>query len=332
MYSLYYLKSILTNESSNTTTTTSYTYTTSFSSNRIKFWILLVLQLLSIPCFLYVFYRYAHKKQARGTIHHHIIILLLSTSFLFVTVSLSITLAYLYTSQVNPATNTFCTLWNWFHYSINIINLFLMAFASLERNWLIFHQNIVKSAAGKFILHTCPLVFCILYPPLFYAGAMFIHQCTSYYDYTQLLCKWPCYFYNLDWSNIDLFFNNYTPLIGIPVFCSVIYIRIFIQRRHMKQQRFKWRRDKKLVLQLWAMSSLYLAMWMPSQLSALINTYWLPSFLIQPQIDYMYLFPFLIHLIYPYTLLLGLNQETEQSNRHTAAVYPMTQLRTLQIK
>ena len=336
MYYLYYLKSILANESSNTTTTTSSeedsTSTTSLTSNRIKFWILLTLQLLSIPCFLYVFYRYAQKKQPRGTIHHHAVILLLITSFLFVTVSLSITLAYLYTSQVNPATDTFCTLWNWFHYSVNIINLFLMAFASLERNWLVFHPNIVRSSAGKFILHTCPLVFCILYPPIFYAAAMFIHRCTSYYDYTQLLCTWPCYFYNLNWSNVDLFFNNYTPLLAIPVFCSVIYIRIFIQRRHMKQERFKWRRDKKLVLQLWAMSSLYLAMWMPLQLSGLINIYWLPTFLLQAQIDYMYLFPFLIHLIYPYTVLLGLYQETGQSNQHTATIHPMTQLRTLQIK
>lgn len=94
-----------------------------------------------------------------------------------------------------------------------------------------------------------------------------------------------------DWTNVDLFFNNYTSLFSIPIFSSIIYIRVFLQRHKMKQERFKWNRNKKLITQLWAISSLYLAMWMPIQLSSLINKYWLPTFLIQTQIDYMYLFP-----------------------------------------
>jgi hypothetical protein len=77
----------------------------------------------------------------------------------------------------------------------------------------------------------------------------------------------------------------------------------------MKQQIFKWKRDKKMILQLWAVSSLYLAMWMPSELAGLINLYWDPNFLIQAQIDYMYLFPYLIHLIYPFIVLLSYSNE-----------------------
>jgi len=313
------------NETMNTTTTeeTSIIYTTSFESNRIKFWILLSLQLLSIPCFIYVFFQFATKKKLRQSINNHVILLLLIVSFLFVTIALSLTLAYMYTSQVYPATAIFCTLWNWFHYSVNIINLFLMGFASLERNWLIFHPKVVQSKGGRFLFHYCPLVFCIVYPPIFYIGAMFIYQCDPTYDYTQLLCTWPCYFYNQQWANIDLFFNNYTPLFSIPVFCTIIYVRIFIQRRHMRQQRFKWRRDKKLVLQLWILSSLYLSMWMPIQLTGLINLYWLPTFLLQAQIDYMYLFPYLIHIVYPYIVLLSFHDEMKKSSRQTATVFPM---------
>jgi hypothetical protein len=71
----------------------------------------------------------------------------------------------------------------------------------------------------------------------------------------------------------------------------------------MKQQVFKWHRDKKLILQLWVISSLYLGMWMPLQLAELINLYWDRTFCLQAQIDYMYLFPYLIHLIYPFIVL-----------------------------
>jgi len=313
------------NETINITTITEETgiiYTTSFQSNRIKFWILLLLQLLSFPCYIYVFFQFAYKKRLRQTIHTHVILLLLIVSFLFVTIALPITLAYLYRSQVYPENETFCTLWNWFHYSFNIINLFLMAFASIERNWLIFQPKLLKSKGGRFLLHYCPLVFCVVYPPIFYASAMFIYKCHSYYDYTQLLCKWPCYFYNEQWANVDLFFNNYTPLFSIPVFCSIIYIRVLLQKHILKQQRFKWRRDKKLILQIWILSSLYLSMWMPSQISGLIDLYWIPTFLLQAQIDYMYLFPYLIHLVYPYIVLLSFHREMLKSRR-TAPIQPI---------
>ncbi|UJR36776.1 hypothetical protein I4U23_029489 [Adineta vaga] len=68
------------------------------------------------------------------------------------------------------------------------------------------------------------------------------------------------------------------------------------------QQRFKWRRNKKLILQLWALSSLYLAMWMPLQISGLIDLYWLPTFLLQAQIDYTYLFPYIVLLSFHYKM------------------------------
>ena len=321
------------NESNDTTTVgTAFTYTTSFQLNQIKFWILLSLQLLSIPCFLYVFYQFASKRQLRQTTHHHVILLLLIVSFIFVTMALSLTLAYLYTSQVYPSDDTFCSLWNWFHYSLNIINLFLMAFASIERNWLIFYPEIVKNIVGKIFLHYCPLAFCVIYPPMFYAGVILIYPCVNYYDYTQLLCTWPCYFYNQDLANIDLFFNNYTPLCSIPLFCTIIYSRILIQKQRLKQQRFKWRRDKKLVLQLWAVSSLYLAMWMPLQLSGLIDLHWIPTFLVQAQIDYMYLFPYLIHILYPFVVLLSFHDEMLKSTRQTTTVFPMNTIRTVYVK
>ncbi len=132
-----------------------------------------------------------------------------------------------------------------------------------------------------------------------------------------------------DW---DLFFNNYTPLLCIPIFCSIIYIRVFIQRQHMKQQRFKWRRDKRLILQLWLISSLYLAMWMPLQITVLVETYWTPSFLLQAEIDYMYLFPYLIHLIYPYMVLLSFQEDMVRPNQRLAQVQPVNQRRTITTK
>jgi hypothetical protein len=292
-----------------TTASSSSQYTTSFNANRIKVGVFLTLQAVSIPCFLWIFYQFARQRQLRHSRRHHAILLLLIISFLFVTVALPVTDAYMFTSYVYPSSDLFCSLWNWFHYSVNIVNLFLMAYASMERHWLIFHPRLGKSKAGKVLLHYCPLLFCLFYPPLFYAGAIFIYQCESVYDYTQLLCTYPCYFYNIKLAYYDLFFNNYMPLFFIPIFCTILYVRVLIQKRTMRQQAFKWSRDRKMILQLWAISSLYLGMWMPLQLSGLVNYFWDPYFLLQAQIDYMYLFPYLIHLIYPFIVLLTYHNE-----------------------
>lgn len=304
-------------------TTAPLIFTTSTEGNQIKFTLLLVLQILSIPCFLYIFVQFRYRIRLHRTFHHHAVIALLIVSFIFVIVAVPLTLAYLFTSSVKPENETFCSLWNWLHYSINIVNLFLMGFTSLERHWLIFHPYFIHNKFRRFVFHYLPLLFCLVYPPTFYISAMFIYQCESTYDYTQLLCKYPCYFYNESWWKIDLFFNNYTPLFSIPASCIVIYIRILVKKSHLKQQRFKWRRDKRLVIQIWAISSLYLSMWMPLQLSGLINLFWLPSFLLQAQIDYMYLFPYLVHLIYPYIVLFSYRKEFAKAHRRITSVVPL---------
>ena len=308
-------------DSTNNTTTaiSSVVANTSLYGNRIKFIVLLVLQLVSISCYLYIFYKFYRKRQLRESNHHHVIILLLISSFLFVIIPLPMTEAYMFTSYVFPSNDIFCSIWTWLHYSLNISNLYLMGFASIERNWLIFHPSLVRNKFGLIILHYFPLAVCIIFPPAFYFIAIFVHKCASTYDYSYLLCQWPCYFYNINWASIDLYLNNYVPLLSIPVFCTIIYIRVLIQKRAMKQEVFKWRRDKRIILQLWAVSSLYLAMWMPLQLCAVINAYWDGNFMIQAQIDYMYLMPYMIHLIYPFITLLTHPQLMLHSR-----VYPTT--------
>ena len=109
-------------------------------------------------------------------------------------------------------------------------------------------------------------------------------------------------------------------MVIIPICCTIVYLRVFSQKRTMKQQAFKWARDKKMILQLWAISSLYLGMWMPMQLSVLINAYWDPQFLVQAQIDYMYLFPYLVHIIYPFLILIILNKEMFSFRRNPVVV------------
>ncbi len=312
------LRSLPLNESNDTST--DITFVTSWQANRIKFGIFIVLQILSVICFINVFFRYLYRRKLRQNPSYHVIFLLLLTSFLFVTIAIPLTEAYLFTSYVFPSNDLFCSLWNWFHYSVNIINLFLMGFISIERHLIIFHRQILRKKLSKYLLHYLPISFCLIYPPTFYFGAIFLCPCTNTYDYTQLLCTWPCYFGNYIWWNFDLFFNNYVPLLTIPIFCFSLYIRVFFQKRSMRLQAAKWRRDRRLILQLFAISSLYLLMWMPLQIAGLIGIYWDPTFLLQAQIDYMYLFPYFIHIIYPFIVFYTIHQKNHIHVQNVPAI------------
>ncbi|CAF1165629.1 unnamed protein product [Adineta ricciae] len=201
-----------------------------------------------------------------------------------------------------------------------------MAFASIERHWLIFYPKFIDNPRRKFLFHYCPLAFCFFYPFMFYVSAIFIHQCQPYYDYNVLTCLWPCYFLNRIWASVDQYFNTYAPLLSIPIFCSALYLRVFLQKRTMKQQAFKWCRDKKMILQLWAISSLYLAVWMPMQICIFINVYWDPLFLLQAQIDYMYLLPYFLHLIYPFFLLIILKKDMIKTTHNTITAMAISAL------
>ena len=277
--------------------------------NRIKFAIFLAFQLIILPCFFYAFVQYIRRSKLRQSLSYQLIFLLLFISFLFVTIVLSLTQAFLFTSMVSPASERFCSTWNWLHYSINIIHLFLMALTSIERYVLIFKAQLLRTKRAKYLLHYLPISFCLIYPPIFYFGGIVLSTCENRYEYDQLLCTWPGYFRNKIWANIDLFVNNLMPLFVIPSFCSAIYIRVFYQKYSMQLQVLKWRRDRKLILQLVAISSLYLIMWMPTQITGLINIYWDPLFLLQAQIDYMYLFPYFIHLLYPFIVLFIIHRK-----------------------
>ena len=119
--------------------------TSSTLLNRVKFSIFLTLQIPSVLCSVYLFWQYATRSTLRRSIHHHVLIVLLCSSFLFVALPISASEAFFFTSYVRPPSVSFCASWTWIHYSTNVGNLILMAFACGERHWLLFRLNPMHS-------------------------------------------------------------------------------------------------------------------------------------------------------------------------------------------
>ncbi|CAF0923981.1 unnamed protein product [Adineta steineri] len=63
-----------------------------------------------------------------------------------------------------------------------------MTWASIERHILVF-----SSHRHRFDAHTIPLIFCLIYPILFYTYTIFFYPCEQIFEYQQVLCGSPCF-------------------------------------------------------------------------------------------------------------------------------------------
>lgn len=273
--------------------------------NRIKFGVFSAFQIPSVICCLYIFFQYATRRNLHQSIHNHAIIVLLFNSFAFMVIPLSANQAYFITSHVRPASNLFCALWTWIHYSIDISNLILMAFACAERHWLVFRLNPMRNRCKRLAYHYIPISICLIYPWLFYFACIFLHPCEPVYDYTQLLCMMPCYFLTKSVANLDTFLNNWTPIFAIPLLSAALFIRFLNQKRRMRIEVFQWKRDRRMGIQLLSITLLYCLAWGPLQVATVYTNLFTDGMAPPFVVDYLYSLPCFVYLLYPFVLLLS---------------------------
>ena len=236
---------------------------------------------------------------------------------------MSISEAFFFTSHVYPESNLFCAIWTWIHYSINISNLILMAFACAERQWLIFRVNVMVTRRNRYAYHYIPITACMIYPWLFYFIYIFLYPCMPVYDYTQLLCLIPCYFLTPSIANLDTFLNNWIPIFAIPLLSAVLVIRYRYQKRRMRLPSFRWKRDRRMIIQLLSITVLYCFMWGPPQAATIYDNFFNGGVSTQFEVDYLYSLPYFVHLFYPFVVLLS-NPELQWHNQR---VHPQENIR-----
>ncbi|CAF1227607.1 unnamed protein product [Rotaria sp. Silwood1] len=149
------------------------------------------------------------------------------------------------------------------------------------------------------------MIFIPLYAVFFYIGAIAIYPCESTYDYSVRFCLWPCYYSDKILPAIEAIVNVGLPFVIIPIASISLFIRVLWQKHSMQLQAYKWKRDRKMTLQLLSITLLYLILWMPLNMTFLINLFWLPNFLIEEQVNYIYLMPFIVQLLYPFIAFLS---------------------------
>ncbi|CAF1137733.1 unnamed protein product [Adineta steineri] len=125
------------------------------TSRTIKFILILICQLLSISCSIFLLFHLITKATLYRALHNHTIIALVIVSFFQTISDLPMSLDYLRIGQASSS--IFCLMWNFFALSNYAVGIWVMTWASLERHLLIFHDHLIGTFRPVGIVPTCSI-------------------------------------------------------------------------------------------------------------------------------------------------------------------------------
>lgn len=185
--------------------------------------------------------------------------------------------------------------------------------ASFERHLLIFYdRQLYNTSLKRFIFHYFPIIIFISYAFCFYFIAIIVHpNCSNeeHFHYDEVFCGRSCYVHaNLILSAFDLIFNRILCSLFIFIFNLFLFLRVLYEKRQ-RNQVIRWRRHKKMAIQILSISTLYIIGTFPAAIAELFHIFELKTVgeeesSIQEEI-FLYLFYFNA-LIIPFICLISL--------------------------
>ena len=278
--------------------------------HRVKFSVFISFQILACALSLLIFIFFIRNRRVLRAPQNPSLLVLLLTNFIQLSVTFPLDVRFYFLGYVSPSTPTFCAFWTFSEFTLYVAGEYLMATISIQRHILIFNGHVLRIRWMRIVFHHLPLVFCLIYPLLFYLFVIFLYPCDgAQYDYTNNICGLaPCYLvFNKILGTYDWSVNNGLPTLINALANVLLIVRVIRQKLH-QHRAVSWRQQRRMTVQLFCLSSLYLVAWSPSLIVGLIQILGYPTFLAQIQIDYFYDMIFLVCLFLPW-ICLGLVPE-----------------------
>jgi hypothetical protein len=275
----------------------------------IKYILLQATIVPSLVCDLFVFiYFFRHwRKEIFTAPHNHVILCLLIVSFIQKIADVPFAIYFLHWGVVYQQTYDFCVIWDWFNYSLITVSVQLVAWCCIERHLFVFHSQMMKKKWCLILFHYIPLITCLLYTPLFYLRFIFFPTtCINVWDYTIIYCGSACYsYFDPFLGTFDWIFNYGVPTLVIVFSNFLLFSRVIWQE--IKHQRpIRWKRQKRMIIQLTFISILYLIFMSPQVVVGCIQTLWARDFLSDIQGDYFYYIVYFINQLLPFIIISSL--------------------------
>ena len=276
-----------------------------FVLRRVKFTIILLLQIPAIALSLLIFIFFTKHRSLRKALQNHGLIILLIVNFIELLSDIPLGLQFYLRDYVTPATPAYCTWWTFIGLTMSTTSAYLVATIAIQRHMFIFSQHLLRIRWMRVILHNFPLAVSVAYPMLFYLFAIVLYPCDgSQWDYTSRLCGFAdCYLLFDKWlGTFDLSINAYTPMVIDILANTILIARIFRQKRRA-QRALRWQQQRRMIVQLFCLSTLFLIGWTPSVVVQMINVLHDPFFFYQIQQNYFLDLMYVVYLFLPWMYL-----------------------------
>ena len=274
----------------------------------IKYIITQTILVPSLVCDLFVFVYFIRRwrTQIINAPKNHVIFCMLTVSFVQKILSMPAILFYFRWGIVLVPSDAFCTIWTWLDYSLLCTCLHLLAWCCIERHLLVFHSRMMKKYWCLLALHYVPLAVCLLYISLFYAVViLFPTACYNTWDYTILLCGGACYAFLPTLGTFDGLFHTGAPVALIIVVNGALYWRV-VWQKIKQQQPIQWRQQRRMIIQIGFISSVFLVAFVPLSAVTIIQAVWSRDFASAVQYDYFYYLPYFGNLLLPFVIISSL--------------------------
>jgi hypothetical protein len=229
----------------------------------VCFCLYLLFEVPSIICSIFVLSHLLFNRELRRALCNHVIILLIIINLIVQLTNIPWILNYYRLFSVRPATHIFCILWIFTDEGLYITTTIFFAWATVERHILIFHDRWVSTRIKRRFIHYFPIGFLSLYCLCYSLVVIILPPCKNIFDYTQVVCGYPlCYYENASVALWDVVVNDMIPTV-IIILCSVtLFGRVLYQKKRVRQP-IRWRKHRKMAIQLLSISCLYLILYIP---------------------------------------------------------------------
>jgi hypothetical protein len=222
-----------------------------------RFWLYFPVLIPSLVCSVFVLYHLLTDRALRRALNNHVIILILFLGLFYELTDVVWLIHYYRVGNALIQTKAFCLTWSFMDFAGFCTISILVAWASIERHILIFHDKWVSTKWGRLFIHYIPLVIFLLYPIIFYIFIFFITSCELPLDYAMMHCGYSfCALFIPAIGRFDSIVNDIIPTFCIVIFSILLLARVLWQKRRLRQ-RIQWRNYRKMAVQLLSIASLY---------------------------------------------------------------------------
>lgn len=281
--------------------------------HRAKFVLFLIFQIPSlILSILFFIYFFKHRnimfiRQNQG------LLILMIINFLQVSIDMSMVIHFNRLGYVSPATPIYCTWWTFLEYTFFVGGEMVMSVISIQRHIFVFKTNLFNNRLYLYLFHHFPLLFFVVYPVVLYLIIIIFDSCDgTQWDYQSNVCGLAnCYLiYNTVLATCDWAINNGLPIVVISLANISLIFRVVAQKRRTIGH-VSWRKQRRMTIQLLSISCIYFIGWFPNLIIGVIQQLYLPTFLMDIQLDYVFNLVYFICLLLPW-IYLGLFPQFKQ--------------------